>query len=134
MFSCRRTVNRAPLRAESRFPTMRCAGLRCRTGEEEGDKVAAECWGTAPPGEGRVAGKRGAVSGDGARELARRIAQQQQWQAADAVARGEQSPTDPDREELEDMADGLRMYARHAGERMCKRLVEGRWETEFVRE
>jgi hypothetical protein len=84
--------------------------------------------------EGVVAGKVDGVSGQGSQEIARRIAQQRQWQEAEAVRRGEQSPTDPDVLELEDMADGLRLYARQTGERMRKRLVEGRWETELVRE
>lgn len=81
-----------------------------------------------------MAGKVDGVSGQGSQEIARRIAQQRQWQEAEAVRRGEQSPTDPDVLELEDMADGLRLYARQTGERMRKRLVEGRWETELVRE
>lgn len=70
---------------------------------------------------------------DGARALAWRIAQQEQWRQAPAVLRGEQAPVDPDAGQLVDMADELRIYARIAGEQLRKRLVDGRWETEFVR-
>jgi hypothetical protein len=73
------------------------------------------------------------VSADLARTLSHRIAEYQQWQRADAVRAGEQPNMDPDAADLVEMADDLRLYARRAGERMRKRLIEGRWETDFIR-
>ena len=68
------------------------------------------------------------VGVDAARLLARRIEEQQHWRQAAAVRSGEQPANDPDAASLVDMAEGLRLYARHVGLR--KRLVNGRWQTE----
>ena len=69
---------------------------------------------------------------DTARLLALRIAQHEHWCRALAVREGFQSPADPDAAELVDMADDLRIYAREARGQLRKRLVEGRWENEYV--
>jgi hypothetical protein len=68
------------------------------------------------------------VGVDAARLLARRIEQQQHWRQAEAVRSGDQPANDPDADSLVDVAEGLRLYARHVGLR--KRLVDGRWLTE----
>jgi hypothetical protein len=60
------------------------------------------------------------------------------------VQRGEQSATDPDAYELEEIEDGLRVYAvreEHRGmidghpmlvtQRMTKRLIDDRWVTSY---
>jgi hypothetical protein len=72
------------------------------------------------------------VSADLARTLSRRIAEYQQWQLADAVRAGEQPPMDPDAADLVEMAEDLRLYARRSGERIRKRLIDGRWETDVI--
>ena len=74
------------------------------------------------------------MSADAARTLARRIAEHQQWQRAEAVRAGEQPPLDPDADDLVEMDEDLRIYAKRAGQRMRKRLIEGRWETDVVHE
>jgi hypothetical protein len=57
------------------------------------------------------------------------------------VQQGEQPAADPDAQSLEELGDGIRIYRRetetfmvNGGDsriphRLCKRLVEGRWET-----
>lgn len=72
------------------------------------------------------------MSADAARTLARRIAEHQQWQRAEAVRSGRQPPVDPDADDLVEMAEDLRIYARRAGQQMRKRLIDGRWETDTV--
>ena len=72
------------------------------------------------------------MSADAARTLSRRIAEHQQWQLADSVRSGEQPSMDPDAEDLVEMGDDLRLYARRAGQRMRKRLIDGRWQTDVV--
>ena len=80
----------------------------------------------------------------GAQELRARLADQEHWQQADAVRRGDQERIDPDALELEETADGLRLYgireerrravddnAELVTTRMTKRLVDGWWETRF---
>ena len=79
----------------------------------------------------------------GARELERRIQEQDDWRRADAVQRGEQPSRDPDAGELEEIRNGVRRYGcetRHevvdgqrvvVTHRFCKRLREGRWETVY---
>jgi hypothetical protein len=67
----------------------------------------------------------------GAALLYRRIEQQRHWEQADAVRDGRQLPVDPDGDELEELGDGIRIYAvRRDGEtiRRCKRLIDGRWQ------
>ena len=80
---------------------------------------------------------------NGARELERRIQEQDDWRRADAVQRGEQPARDPDAAELEEIRDGVRRYGSETQEeivdgrsvtvthRLCKRLREGRWETVY---
>lgn len=83
------------------------------------------------------------MDANGARELSRRLEAHEHWRQAPAVLRGEQSATDPDAPELEELGDGIRLYRREAqpsringttspvAHRLCKRLVDGRWETSF---
>jgi hypothetical protein len=81
------------------------------------------------------------MDANGARELSRRLEAHEHWRQAPAVARGEQPATDPDAPDLEELGDGVRLYRREeqAGalngtspritQRLCKRLVDGRWVT-----
>lgn len=79
-----------------------------------------------------------------------RLAQQAHWRQAAAVQSGEQSATDPDAYDLEELQDGLRLYGTReqqrrliegrkmlVTQRLTKHLVDGRWvtayETEHVR-
>jgi hypothetical protein len=39
---------------------------------------------------------------------------------------------DPDAADLVEMAEDLRLYARRSGERIRKRLIDGRWETDVI--
>ncbi len=83
------------------------------------------------------------MDANGARELSKRLEAQQHWRQAAAVQQGEQPATDPDGPDLIEMADGIRRYRRESGEiptngatasaadRLCKRLVNGRWETSY---
>jgi hypothetical protein len=83
------------------------------------------------------------MDANGARELSKRLEAQEHWRQAPAVLRGEQPATDPDAPELEELGDGIRLYRREnqpsaiqgAGSRqtlrLCKRLVDGRWETSY---
>ncbi len=81
------------------------------------------------------------MDANGARELSKRLESQQHWRQAAAVQQGDQPATDPDGSDLIEMADGLRRYRRDAdgtsasgakaADRLCKRLVNGRWETSY---
>ena len=64
-----------------------------------------------------------------ARSLQTRLEQQKHWQQADAVREGRQLPVDPDGDQLEALGEGVRFYSgqQAAKERVCKRLVDGRW-------
>jgi hypothetical protein len=82
----------------------------------------------------------------GARELRKRLEEQEQWRLADAVRDGRQSGTDPDACELEETADGVRYYGREEERtivdgrqaivtfRLVKKIAGGRWETSCERE
>jgi hypothetical protein len=73
---------------------------------------------------------------NGARHLAVRIAQQAHWELAQAVREGRQPASDPDREQLEALGDGCRIYANRVTngqngatvERFLKTLVDDSWE------
>ncbi len=71
------------------------------------------------------------MDANGARHLRRRLESQEHWRQADAVKRGEQSATDPEEQDLEELGEGIRRYrvGAYAPQRLCKRLVEGRWES-----
>jgi hypothetical protein len=83
------------------------------------------------------------MDANGARELERRIQEQEDWRRADAVQQGEQPSRDPDAADLEEIRDGVRRYGSETREavvdgrsvtvthRLCKRLREGRWETVY---
>lgn len=84
------------------------------------------------------------MDANGAQTLRARLEQQEHWRQADAVARGEQSATDPDAWDLDELGDGVRLYdirEEHRQvvdgqpvlviQRMTKRLVDGRWETVY---
>jgi hypothetical protein len=81
------------------------------------------------------------MDANGARELSKWLEAQAHWRLAVAVQRGEQPASDPDAQDLEEFGDGVRLYRREtepslvggrdsrASHRLCKRLVDGRWET-----
>ena len=81
------------------------------------------------------------MDANGARELSKRLEAQEHWRQAPAVLRGEQPAADPDAQDLEELGDGIRLYRReaqpgtvngsdsHVTHRLCKRLVDERWET-----
>jgi hypothetical protein len=81
------------------------------------------------------------MDANGARELSRRLEAQEHWRQAPAVQRGEQPASDPDAPDLEELGDGIRLYRHEVHEsalngasssvaqRLCKRLVDGRWVT-----
>jgi hypothetical protein len=83
------------------------------------------------------------MDANGARELSKRLEAQEHWRQATAVQNGEQPAADPDAQDLEELGDGIRLYGRETQSgavngtdsrltlRLCKRLVEGRWETSF---
>jgi hypothetical protein len=79
------------------------------------------------------------MDANGARELSKRLEAHEHWRQAAAVLRGEQPATDPDAPDLEELGDGIRLYRREAqpnsssgvAHRLCKRLVDGRWETSY---
>jgi len=83
------------------------------------------------------------MDSNGARELSRRLESQEHWRQAAAVQQGEQPAADPDGSDLVEMADGVRWYRQEssgitangaqtsATGRLCKRLVNGRWETSY---
>ena len=76
-----------------------------------------------------------------AQRLRMRLENQDHWRAADAVRQGLQPKVDPDGWDLEELREGLRLYAtreqqrrtldgRHAlvTQRLTKRLVDGWWQ------
>lgn len=73
---------------------------------------------------------------NGARHLAVRIAQQEHWELAQAVREGRQPASDPDRDQLEALGEGCRIYANHITdgeygttvERFLKTLVDDSWQ------
>jgi hypothetical protein len=79
----------------------------------------------------------------GARILSQRLAEQAHWEQAAAVRSGAAPRTDPHRDELTEMTDGLRVYgvevetttsdgvAMLVERRFCKRLVDGEWQPFF---
>jgi len=82
------------------------------------------------------------MDGNGAKALSARLEQQEHWRQAHAVARGEQSATDPDAWELDELGDGVRLYSTREEhrqvvdgqavlviQRMTKHLVDDRWDT-----
>ena len=83
------------------------------------------------------------MDANGARELERRIQEQEDWRRAGAVQRGEQPARDPDAADLEEIRNGVRRYGCETRQevvdgqpvavtqRLCKRLREGRWETVY---
>jgi hypothetical protein len=83
------------------------------------------------------------MDANGARELSKRLEAQEHWRQAPAVLRGEQPASDPDAPDLEELGEGIRLYRRETqpgsvngssspvAQRLCKRLVDGRWETSF---
>ena len=83
---------------------------------------------------------------NGARHLQKRLEAHEHWRQADALLDGRQPSTDPDVLDLEEIGDGVRMYARdlvrtsvegrpaHVATRMTKTLVDGCWETSHVHE
>lgn len=82
----------------------------------------------------------------GADELRRRIEEQEHWNQAAAVQAGRQARVDPDREELQELGSGVRLYGFEQMHevvdgyralvtwRVCKRLREGYWERDLIRE
>ena len=79
--------------------------------------------------------------------LAGRLEQQAHWRLAPAVQRGEQSATDPDAYDLEELQDGLRLYGTRdqqrqtvegrnvlLTQRLTKRLADGSWATVYETE
>ena len=82
----------------------------------------------------------------GAGELQKRIEAHQHWRQALAVRDGRQPPADPDGQELEEIGDGFRLYGLEeqwltvhgrpalASFRVVKRLVDGHWKRDEVRE
>jgi hypothetical protein len=74
----------------------------------------------------------------GAQSLRKRLEQQAHWQQAEAVRDGRQLPTDPDGDYLEELGDGIRIYSSgNRGSdfrRVCKRLVDGRWRHDVLRD
>ena len=79
--------------------------------------------------------------------LAGRLEQQAHWRLASAVQRGEQSATDPDAYDLEELQDGLRLYGTRdqqrrtvegrnvlLTQRLTKRLADGSWTTVYETE
>jgi hypothetical protein len=83
------------------------------------------------------------MDANGARELSKRLEAHEHWRQAPAVASGEQPATDPDGPDVEELHDRLRRYGAettrtsHDGmpalvtHRLCKRLVDGRWEVSY---
>ena len=80
----------------------------------------------------------------GARELHMRLTEQDHWERAEAVARGDQPRIDPDAGALQEIADGIRLYGTREEsrrvvdgspgiliERLTKRLVDGWWQTAY---
>jgi len=79
------------------------------------------------------------MDANGARELSKRLEAQEHWRQAAAVRRGEQSATDPDAQDLEELGEGIRRYGTETQKttvegrpavvthRFCKRLRDERW-------
>jgi hypothetical protein len=76
-----------------------------------------------------------------------RLAQQAHWRQAPAVQRGDQSATDPDAYDLEELREGLRLYGKReqqrrivegrkvlVTQRLTKRLADGSWATVYETE
>jgi hypothetical protein len=86
------------------------------------------------------------MDANGARALSKRLEAHEHWRQAPAVLRGEQPATDPDAPELEELGDGIRLYRREVQasalngasprvtQRLCKRLIDGRWVTSIETE
>jgi hypothetical protein len=73
------------------------------------------------------------MDANGARELSKRLEAQEHWRQANAVQSGEQPAADPDAHALLEVGDGIRRYRADGDESttLCKRLVDGRWETSY---
>jgi hypothetical protein len=73
------------------------------------------------------------MDANGARELAKRLEAQDHWRQAKSVQSGAQPAADPDAHALVEFEDGIRRYRADGDERtaLCKRLVDGRWETSY---
>jgi hypothetical protein len=80
----------------------------------------------------------------GAQELRKRLDEQENWRAADAVRDGRQPATDPEATDLEEIGDGVRLYSTRerrqerleegpalVTRRLVKRLVDGCWQTDY---
>jgi hypothetical protein len=86
------------------------------------------------------------VDRSGADVLRRRIEEHEHWTQAPAVQTGRQAHADPDREELRELGSGVRFYGYEQIHevvdghralvtlRVCKRLRQGFWERELIRE
>lgn len=82
----------------------------------------------------------------GADVLRQRIEEQEHWSQATAVQAGRQARSDPDRDNLSELGFGVRLYGfeqRHevvdgyralVTWRVCKRLRQGYWERDLIRE
>ena len=75
----------------------------------------------------------------GAKMLSRRIEQHSHWRQAGSVLDGRLPASDPDRESLVSLGCGIRVYAHQVTRdgdrlRLCKRLVDGIWETGTIPE
>jgi hypothetical protein len=78
----------------------------------------------------------------GVEALTFRLAQQAQWEQAEAVGNGRQPRIDPDGVELEEIDEGVRIYRSHEvpgtmdgrpailSQRLVKRLANGYWEND----
>ena|SRR6266550_3529420 len=78
----------------------------------------------------------------GAEALSFRIAQQANWEEAEAVRDGRQQRIDPEGAELQEIDEGIRVYRSHEvpgtmdgrpailSQLLVKRLENGRWESE----
>ncbi len=67
------------------------------------------------------------MDANGARELSKRLEAQEHWRQAAAVLRGEQSATDPDAQDLEELRERPAVVTH----RLCKRLRDERWEVTY---
>lgn len=86
------------------------------------------------------------MDANGARELSKRLEQQEHWRQAEAVRAGRQPATDPDSSELEEVVDDVRYYGREqqrmtvdgrpalVTSRMTKTIVDGEWVRSLVPE
>ena len=82
----------------------------------------------------------------GAKELRKRLEEQEHWRRADAVRDGRQPAADPDAYELEELGEGIRYYGRDHQRltvdgrsglvtfRIVKKLVDGEWQRSAIRE